>query len=363
MAEQDKSSKTEKATPQRLKKLRDEGKLLKSADVGTAAVLLLVGFTLALMMSQIGAHAARLARATFRLQLAHEPLSALGGFREALVMMGGPVLVAAFLAAWVGTMAQTRGYFSFKGLEIKAEKFQIANNLKKMLPGKESGVEILKQSLKLGGVGFAVFYTIKSALPLFLGLGASPLPAGIAAVLDTFVTLLKFGISAFIIVAAIDYALAKRKYDEDAKMSKRDVRDEFKQQEGDPLIKRRIRMKARELAAARASTVDVARATVMVTNPTHISIALKYVPEEDDAPMVIAKGIDQVALKLRQRARRAGVPIVENKPFARAMYKQCKVGQPLPPELFGPAAEVIAHVLRLRGELPAQGSNQAEARS
>jgi flagellar biosynthetic protein FlhB len=138
--------------------------------------------------------------------------------------------------------------------------------------------------------------------------------------------------------------MAKRKFEEDAKMSRRDIRDEMKQDQGDPLIKRRQRQLMRELMALGG---NVAEATVLVTNPTHLAVAIRYDPTKDAAPMVLAKAKDEAALNMRREARKHGVPIVENKPFARAMYKDAKVGEVLPADLFGPAAAIIAHVLGL----------------
>ncbi|MGB0678655.1 MAG: EscU/YscU/HrcU family type III secretion system export apparatus switch protein, partial [Polyangiales bacterium] len=112
-------------------------------------------------------------------------------------------------------------------------------------------------------------------------------------------------------------------------------------------VRQRLRQKMRELAGRRA-VADVRQATVLVTNPTHVSVALRYDPERDGAPMVLAKGIDQQALQMRQAARAAGVPIVENRPFARALYKEAKVGEAIADQFFSAAAEIIAHVMRLK---------------
>ena len=133
-------------------------------------------------------------------------------------------------------------------------------------------------------------------------------------------------------------------------MSLQEVRDEHKEQEGDPFFKRHRRQKMRQLADRRAIS-DVAKATVIVTNPTHIAIALRYEADKDFAPMVIAKGIDSTALAMRRRARKHGVPVVENKPLARAMHREAQVGAMIPVDLYTAVAEIIAHVMRLRGAI------------
>ncbi len=356
MADQDKSQQTEEATPRRKEKLRDQGKLIKSQDVTGVAVVAAAAMTLATMGSSMGEAIVAIALRCFRLGGTHEPLVAVAALRPALAKTVLPVALAALVAAVGSSLAQTKGFFKLDQLQPKPERFNPLPALKRMLPGKESGGELLKQSLKLLGIGFVVYRVIVGELPHLLGLGASAPQSALVAVGSLVRQVAISGIIAFALVAALDYALARRKWNEEAKMSKRDIKDEHKQQEGDPLVKRRMRQRMREAVGRRGG--DVKDATVVVTNPTHISIALRYDPTKDAAPIVLAKGIDRIALRMRDRARRHGVPIVENKPFARAMHKDAKIGEPLPADLFGPAAEVIAHVMRLRGQLPAEGAAQ-----
>jgi len=346
VAEQDKSQKTEEATPKRKEKLRKDGKIAKSPDVAAAGVLAFGGLAIAWVASSAGRTITGFADRAFRLRDAHEPLQLLGALKPVLMDVVLPVALAAMVGAIVATSAQTKGFFSFDQLAPKPERFDPRPQLKKMLPGKESGVELLKQTLKLFAIGAVVYQLIRDALPSFLGLGASTTASGVALVASTVEDVALYGAVAFAVVAAADYALARRKHAVDARMSLRDVKDEHKQQEGDPFVKRRMRQRMREAGGRRVAPLE--EATVLVTNPTHISIALRYDPEKDAAPVMIAKGVDKVALDMRKRARRAGVPIVENRPFARAMYRDAKLGEALPADLFGPAATVIAHVMQLK---------------
>ena len=169
---------------------------------------------------------------------------------------------------------------------------------------------------------------------------------GAAAVADILRRLLLQAGLAYALVAFIDYLLAVRKFGEDAKMSKEEVRDERKQEDINPEVRQRRRRKMQELLQAAPGSVR--GATVVVTNPTHYAVALRYESGKDDAPMVLAKGADMVAMNMRTEARKYQIPMVENKPLARALYREGKVGAPIPYELYRATAEVIAFVYQLR---------------
>ncbi len=356
---EDKSQKTEQATPRRQQQLRKEGKLAQSKDVAGAAVLGVVALVLAAKAETLAAGFFVFARRTLSLRDHDAPILALAGLEGAFFQVAAPPIAVAFLGALVAGLSQTRGYFGLKNLAPKPDRFNPLPQLKKILPGKESGVELAKATLKLVFVAAVVGRVTWDQLPAFLALGRTPIEAGIVVVAKAALTVLRDGFIALSLLAALDYVLVKRKFSEDNKMSKRDIKDEMKQSEGDPHVKGKRRAKQREVAARVAQAGRVQDATVLVTNPTHISIALRYDPARDAVPMMIAKGTERLALRMRETARRHGIPIVENRPFARTMFKTAKLGEPLPEELFGPAAEVIAHVLRLRGALPGRAPASA----
>lgn len=344
----DDSQKTEEATPRKQEKLRDEGKFARSQDVGAAAVIGATSVALAFAASSMARSAEGLARRSFRLVDREAPLRAVESFGDALASATLPILGVASVAAAAAGVAQVGLRFDTKQLLPKAERFDVLSKLKQTLPGKESLGEIGKQLLKVLVMGAVVWQVAEAALPELLALPlGSPLAAtavaGRAAGRVAFAGVLAFGA-----LAALDFFLAKRKFAEQSKMSRKEVLDEHKESEGDPQIKGRRRARARELAQQRA-VADVREATVLVVNPTHVACALRYVPGKDDAPMLLAKGVEDVALRMRAEARAAGVPVVEHRPFARALLRAGKVGRPIPAELFGVAAEIIAHVLRLRG--------------
>lgn len=350
MSEKDKAQQTEEATPKRQEKMRKDGKLVRSQDIIAAAVLGTACLTLAATGGKMSEVIIRTGRRAFSLRDAHRPLEALIHTRDAVVIALGPFLAAAMGAALVAGLAQTRARFSLSDLMPKAERFSPGQQLMKMLPGKESAVEISKSALKMGLIGCIVWQVIESAMPSFIGMGASSLMSGAGVLVSVMGKLAQWGVAGLVVVAAFDYFLVKRKFDDDAKMSRQEVRDEHKEDQGDPLVKRRMRQMMRELG--RSAQGNISEATVLVTNPTHLAVALRYDPSQDAAPIILAKAADDAALRMRREARKHGIPIVENKPFARAMYKSARIGDVVPAELFGPAAAVIAHVMRLRGGAP-----------
>jgi flagellar biosynthetic protein FlhB len=190
----------------------------------------------------------------------------------------------------------------------------------------------------------------RDALPRLVLLARLPILGAIGEVEDVVRVLLERGLGALVVLAILDFVLAKRRFDTEHRMSKKEVADEHKDEEGDPKIKAKRRARAAKIARQRAVS-EVKNATVLVVNPTHIAIALRYEPGKDAAPLVLAKGADEIALRMREEARARHVPIVEDRPLARAMFATAKAGRPIPVELYEAVARVIAHVMRIRGHL------------
>lgn len=344
----DDSQKTEEATPRRQEKLREDGKFARSQDIGAAAVIGATSIALAFFASAMSRDAEGIARRSFRLVDRGNPLRAVEVFGDTLAAAVLPILGVASVAAAAAGISQVGLRFDLKQLLPKAERFDVLSKLKQTLPGKESLTEIGKQLLKVVVMGVMVWKVTEAALPELLTLPLATAQVASVAAARVAGRVAFAGVVAFALVAAFDFFLAKRKFAEESKMTRKEVLDEHKEAEGDPMIKSRRRARARELAQQRA-LADVREATVLVVNPTHVACALRYVPGEDDAPMLLAKGVDEFALRMRAEARGAGVPVVEHRPFARALLRSGKVGRPIPVELFGLAAEIIAHVLRLGG--------------
>ena len=358
MAE-DAEQRTEEATPRKRQKMHEEGQIPRSQDVGAAVVVIATCAAIGYSFDAIGQALVRFTTRTFRLEDASRPLHALHAQLEVLGPAFIPLLVASVAAAVAG-FAQSR-VFSFSLLAPKPERFNPLPNLMQMLPTKQSLVEIAKQVVKLLAIGFIGYGVVADALPHFATLSAAAPLAAAESVGQVAVKLAIRIAAAFVVAAAIDYWLTRRKFLKDAMMSREEVRDEHKQEEGRPEVRQRMRQKMRELSKNRG-VADVAKATVLVVNPTHYAVALRYVPEKDFAPMVIAKGVDELALAMRARARKERVPIVEQRSLARALHK-AKVGRPIPVDLYRAVAEIIAYVMQLRardaGALPAGGGSNS----
>jgi flagellar biosynthetic protein FlhB len=343
MAE-DQDQRTEEATPRKRQKLHEEGQIPKSQDVGAAAVVMATCAAIGFSFDDIGRALIRFTQRVFRLEDGKQPLHAL----HALLDVLGPALiplVAAAVAAAIAGAAQTR-VFSFSLLAPKPERFNPMPALAQMLPGKQSLIEIAKQLGKLLAIGFIAYRVVADAVPTFATLSGSAALVSARAVGEVAGKLVVRVGAAFVVAAAIDYWLVRHKFLKDAMMSREEVRDEHKQEEGRPEIKQRMRQRMREMSKNRG-VADVAKATVLVVNPTHYACALRYLPEKDFAPMLLAKGTDEVALAMRAAARKARVPIVEQRPLARALH-EAKVGRPIPVDLYRAVAEVIAYVMQLR---------------
>jgi flagellar biosynthetic protein FlhB len=350
---EDRDQRTEEATPRKQEKLRDEGQIVRSQDVVAAVVVAISCMMIGHSFDAMGRGVAAFAQRSFRLMDAHEPLRAVKAQLDALAPLG-IILVATAVAAFIAGFAQSR-LFSFSLLMPKPERLNPMTNLGQLMPSKQSMMELAKQVAKLMAIGFIAYSVIADALPVFVTLSSEPPLSAAASVASTAGKLALRVCVAFGIAAAADYWLARRKHNEDAMMSRDEVRDEHKEQEGRPEIKARMRRRMQEMTKRRAVT-DVAKATVLIVNPTHYAVALRYVPEKDNAPMVLAKGVDEVALQMRAIARKASVPVVEQRPLARALYADAKVGRTIPIELYRSVAEIIAYVMQLkardRGALP-----------
>ncbi len=342
----DKESKTEQASDKRRNQLREEGKVAQSHDVVSAATLIASASALALSISQMAVDFSGLAIRSLRLVDAHEPLSALGAMLGALLGVL-PVLCAASAAAVIAGLAQTGGLFAFDLVLPKLERLDPAGRLKQLLPGKEMATELGKSLLKIGAVALVTYQIMDDAMPALLMLGAEDARSAAGTVAAVAARVLLWAGGAFAVIAALDYGITLRRFNEDAMMTKQELKEEFKQEEQDPAIKRKMRQRAREILE-QAKAGDLKSATVLVTNPTHFAVALRYDPERDAVPMVVGKALDDGALRMRTQARGYRIPIVENRPLARALHKRGKIGKPIPVEMYRAVAEIIAHVMRLR---------------
>jgi flagellar biosynthetic protein FlhB len=342
MAERE--QRTEEATPRKQQRMREEGQVARSADVTAAASVLAAVVGLAVTGEAMVRELTICAVRSFRLMDAQRPLEALHASCSALAPLAVPLFAGAGAAAVAGAL-QSRT-FSLTLALPKADRLDPFAQLEHLIPGKQQMLEVMKQVLKLGAISYVAYALIASAMPMFAVLAATTPNVAASFVAGVAVKLFVRVGMAFAAVAALDYWLALRKFKTDAMMSRDEVRDERKQEDGNPEIRGRIRRRMREIIKNR-KLADVSKATVLVTNPTHYAVALRYLPEKDAAPIVLCKGKDELALQMRAEARKHQVPMVENRPLARALFADGKVGRPIPIDLYRAVAEVIAFVFQL----------------
>jgi flagellar biosynthetic protein FlhB len=235
---------------------------------------------------------------------------------------------------------------SFKPLALKMDRFNPISGLKKIV-SLRTIVELCKGILKALVLLGMLYISLRDDRDLMLSIMMYPLEKGSGIIIGRIWGLaLRMALILFLLALA-DYAYQRWEFEKSIKMSKQEIKEEYKQMEGDPLVKRRIRQKQRELAQKRMMS-DVPKADVVVTNPTHIAVAIQYDQHSMSAPIVVAKGEDFIAQKIRDIASEHGVPIVENKPLARALMQKVDVGEAIPEELYLSVAEVLAFVYRLK---------------
>jgi flagellar biosynthetic protein FlhB len=266
-------------------------------------------------------------------------------------------LIAALTSAsFVMAALQARGVLSIKPIMPQWSRINPATNIKNLL-GFRPIVELLKSLGKLTIVAIAVYFSIKKALPDAISLSQTTQLSFLLIVKKYAVRMLATAGGAYLCLAAGDYIWQWWQFEQSIRMTKEEVKQEFKQNDGDPAIKQRRRAIARSYAR-RQMMKDVPKADVVIVNPTHIAIAIKYDPTVAPAPYVLAIGQRKIAERIKAIAAESGVPIVQNKPLARALLKTAKVGTLIPYELYMAVAEVLAFVLRTRGT---RGSWQGSA--
>jgi len=339
---------TEDATPKRREDARRKGQLAISQEAYVFANLLVVSIVLLIT----GRHMLHQSLATFQalwlpidrfeVEDARQMLQiAFGGGARAIA----PVLVGTFVAAVIAGQIQTRGNVAPSRLAPKLAKISPKSNLSRVFK-KQGPIELAKSIAKLALVGGVAWLAIAPHITSYLGLYQLPLLAIMDFQLTTILWAYLYACAALLVITAIDYAYQHWQNEKQMRMSRFEAKEERRQSEGDPLVKSRQRSLQFERARSRMMEA-VPGADVVVTNPEHISIALLYRRPKMQAPRVVARGAGILALRIREIAREHGVPVIENKPVARALYRSVKVGQSIPESLFHAVAEVLAYVYRL----------------
>lgn len=353
MAEESFQERTEKATPRRRRKAREEGRVARSMELNSAIVVCLGFLTLYMtgpymvsqvreLMSHLFTNAPLIASSdpTFVTVFS----SIMKRFFTILLPLFGIMVVIG-----IGSNIVQVGFkISPKSLEPKLEKLNLAKGLKRLFSVKKL-VELVRDSLKLIVVFYVAYLAIRHEFDNFFLLpDMSTLQFGITIGKLAVVIALKIG-AAILVIGVLDFLYQRYDFEKSIKMSKQDLKDESKDTEGSPQNKSRIRQLQREMARQRMMQ-EVPKADVVLTNPTHLAVALKYDTEDMAAPLVVAKGERLIAEKIKEIAYEHDIPVIEDKPLARALFKMCDVGQFVPANLYRAVAEVLAYVYRLKGK-------------
>lgn len=351
MADKSAQEKTEQATPRKLKQARDRGQVARSMELNSVAVISLGFVTIYLMGPLLYENISALMRhsLTEATRMTINPGMIRGLFANTIVSyakIAGPILLSLAVLAYLINIAQVGVLFSTKTLEPKLDKFNLVKGLARLV-SKRSLAELVRDVIKTILIAIVAYQTISGWVPGFMELSDQTVGVYVKT-LGKLSLLLAIKLSAVLfIVALFDIAFQRYDHASKLKMSKQEVKEEMKDTDGNPLIKSRVRQVQREMARQRMMS-EIPKADVVVTNPTHIAVALKYDPETMAAPAVLAKGQRLIAEHIKRVARENNIPIVENKPLARSLFKLVDVGGVVPATLFRAVAEILAHIYRLK---------------
>jgi len=343
--------KTERATPRKRQKARSRGQVAKSMEIPGAFILL---FTFVFLVFAGGYFEDRMYR-LFTVSFNEYMLWELSADNVAVIFSNLiyrgfilllPIMAISVIVAVLANYLQFGLLFTAYPLKPQISKLNPVHGAKRLF-SLRSVVELLKSVLKLMIVGTVVYWTLfgeKESLPGLWNLPVESIfryTASLTLELGVKVGLL------LIVLALLDYMYQRYQHEKSLRMSKQDIKDEHKNVEGDPLVKSRIRERQRRFALQRMMQ-EVPKADVVITNPTHYAVALRYDASEMEAPKVVAKGQDYIALKIKEIAAEHGVVTMENKPLARALYERVEIGETVPADLFQAVAEVLAYVYRIK---------------
>ncbi len=353
MAETDGQEKTESATPRRREEAAREGRVPRSAELSAATLLLAGTATLAFTAGgTIAHHAVDLVHMGQGWLLAtpltdRDAVSMLQQVGRTTLLALAPFFLGVIIVTLLVNAVQARGVISVEALAFKLSHIDPIAGLGRIV-SLDAVVNLLKALFKLVIIAFVAWTVFTGAWTQILTTSGAPVPAILGVTRGLMVKFTVLVGLVFLAIALFDYGYQVWQFEKKLRMSKQEVTQEHRETEGDPAVKGRIRQLQRTMARKRMLT-RVATADVVVTNPTHIAVALKYDPLISAAPIVLAMGERLLAQRIKDIARRAGVPVIENKPLARALLASAKVGSPIPPALYIAVAEIIAFVFRKKG--------------
>lgn len=345
--------KTEPATAKKLQDAREEGQVAKSREVGNAFGLIALFLILKIYVETIGTKFIEMFSATYNkipeFVKDTSPEAAVSTFSTflnnvlvVLITIVLPVFLIGFAVAFVSEVIQVKWKVTGKPLKPKFSRMNPISGFKKII-SKQSLFELVKSLLKIFIVLFVAYKTLDGEKEKLLILYDLPFNEAISYIGSLAISVGLTISFTYLIIALLDFAYQKYKFNEDMKMTKQEVKDEYKNIEGNPEIKGKQKQRMREVSQRRMMQ-DLKEADVVITNPTHLAVALRYDPERDKAPVVVAKGADYLAQKIKEIARDNSIDIVENKPLARMLYTNVEIGTQIPQELYQAVAEILATV-------------------
>lgn len=344
--------KTEQATPKRKQDERKKGNVFKSTDLVTAFSLLISFYALKAMGPIIMSTTQSLIRQYFAKAGEQTTITAndcriflIDGCRT-MALTALPLLLISALVAIVVTMAQTRMLVSGEAIKFKFSHLNPLSGLKKMF-SLRSFVELLKASAKIAILLYIVYDKLLDFLPRFKTLMDMELLQALSMLGEFIMSIVLTGGVVFLMLAVADYAYQWWEYEKNLRMSKQEIKEEYKHTEGDPQIKGKIKERQRKQAMSRMMQ-SVPQADVVIRNPTHYAIAIKYDHENDRAPIVLAKGTDYMALRIVAVAEEHHITTLENRPLAHGLYDAVEIGREIPEKFYQPVAEVLAFVYSLK---------------
>ena len=349
--EQSYGDRTEAPTPKRRRDARNKGQIPRSQEMTTAFLLLASAMVISSGAGSVAEAISRLFVETAVGAMGHmESFGSLAGWLQEVgwgtLEVMAPILVGMAGVALVVGGIQAQGVLTMEPLKPKWERLNPQKNIKEKW-GVQAPAQLLKSLGKLAIVAGAMYFALSGAQNELPSLAQKGPFALLTFVQDQAVRLIMSAGIAYLALALADYAFQYWQHERKLKMSKEEIKKEIKESEGDQILKVRRRTMARSLARRRM-LLAVSDADVVVTNPTHIAVALKYDPDEAPAPVVLAMGARKMAQQIKQVAMKSGVPVVENKPLARALYKTARVGLPIPVEFYVAVAEILAWVMKQR---------------
>lgn len=345
--------KTEPATAKKLKDAREEGKVAKSKELTAGVDLIVLFLVLKIFMSffadgflesfnSIYKKIPDIVTETGRGFTVHETMLLMNETLKEMLIIMAPVMIICVVVTVLINLIQVKWKPTAKPMQPKFDKMNPINGFKRII-SKDSLFELVKSIAKIVLVTMVAYFSIRNDWDKLFVLYDIPLNQAIAMVGDVIISAgLKISI-VYLILGLTDYLFQRHKFNEEMKMTKQEIKDEMKNSEGNPEIKGRQRQRMRE-ASNRRMMQDVPKADVVITNPTHIAVALRYDPEQEKAPVVLAKGEDYLAQKIKETAKEHSIEIIENKPLARMIYANVEIGAEVPPELYQAVAEVLAMV-------------------